>query len=140
MSTRKGRHTTIKEHMPKSHQRQGAWSPARLLRWAKQTGPATAHLVEEILARKPHPEQGYRSCLGLLRLGKNYGQDRLEAACQRAGHMGAYSYQSVKSILQNNLDQQAIPKVNIDSVVTEVEHSNLRGAIYYQNPPAERKQ
>ncbi len=139
LSPRKGGHTTIREHMPKAHQRHGDWSPARLRRWASSTGSATAELVEEILARRPHPEQGYRSCLGIFRLGKSYGHDRLEAACVRAVRMGAFSYQSVKSILKNNLDQQDVPELNNDHPVTEVEHANLRGATYYQNPQEERK-
>ena len=104
----RGRHTTIKEHMPKAHQRHADWSPARLIGWAEKTGEATASVVTHILDSRPHPEQGFRSCLGILRLGKHYGNERLEAACQRAQRLGSYSYKSVQSILKHNLDEQAL--------------------------------
>ena len=83
-SAERGRHTTVTAHLPSAHQRYLAWSPSRLLQWAETIGPATAAVVAAILARRPHPEQGYRSCLGLLRLGREYGPVRLEAACHRA--------------------------------------------------------
>jgi transposase len=79
-----GRHTTDPAHMPKAHQRHLEWSPSRLITWGRTIGPDTAALVEAILADRPHPEQGYRSCLGLLRLGRRYGDVRLEQACTRA--------------------------------------------------------
>ncbi|MEB2346205.1 MAG: hypothetical protein OZ948_15885, partial [Deltaproteobacteria bacterium] len=72
-SYERGRHTTCAEHMPKAHQRHLAWTPSRLVHWAKSIGPGTAALVEAILAERPHPEQGYRSCLGILRLAKRVG-------------------------------------------------------------------
>src|SRR5437899_261236 len=81
----RGQHTTDPAHMPKAHQRHLEWTPSRLIDWARTIGPQTAALVEAILADRPHPEQGYRSCLGILRLAKRYGLERLEAACTRAG-------------------------------------------------------
>src|SRR5262249_4651858 len=104
-SRERGRHTTQTEHMPKAHQRHLEWSPSRIVQWASTIGPATAKLVEAILADRPHPEQGYRSCLGILRLAKRYGDARLEAACARAVAVRARSYRHVESILRNGLDR-----------------------------------
>ncbi len=100
----------------------------RLVRWAQKTGPSTAQLVEQILQTRPHP-QGFRSCLGLMRLGKSYGDERLEAACQRSLRLQSYSYQSVKSILKTGLDRQ--PLLRSDPEATVIEHANVRGAEYY---------
>lgn len=102
---RKGGFTTDAAHRPKSHQKYLEWTPSRMIRWGEQTGPRTAEMVHRILASRPHPEQGFRACLGLLRLGDRYSAPRLEAACARALHVGAVSYQSVKSILNTGLDQ-----------------------------------
>jgi transposase len=129
------RATTVSEHRPKAHQRYLEWTPSRLVDWAKTMGPATADLFERIIATKRHPEQGYRSCLGILRLGKQYSSQRLEAAARRAIALNACSYQSVKSILQRNLDSQSIeaaapPKPPLD-------HPNIGGAEYFNTdePP-----
>lgn len=132
----KGGHTTVREHMPESHRQYGDWSPQRLIDWAKQSGPATAQLVENIINKRRHPEQGYRSCLGVLRLGKSFGNDRLEAACQRAIALGTHRYKSIESILKRGLDQQPIPKqqeldINDDDTVAE-DHENIRGSSYYR--------
>jgi len=105
-----------------------AWPPSRLLNWAKTGGPATAQLFTEILQSKPHPERGYRSCLGLLRLGQRYAAERLEAASQRAVATGACSYHSVKSILERSLDHQAL---EMPPSSPPVAHENLRGAWYF---------
>ena len=94
-SSLKGRHSTIAAHMPTAHQRYAEWTPQRLIHWAAHSGPATAKVVETILASRPHPQQGFRSCLGIMRLGKSYGDERLEAACQRALALGACSYNSI---------------------------------------------
>lgn len=91
-SYQRGRHTTVAEHMPVAHRQHTEWSPSRLINWAATIGLQTRALVEAILADRPHPEQGYRSCLGLLRLGKRYGHARLEAACARALTARARSY------------------------------------------------
>jgi len=128
----KGRHTTASEHMPKSHQRYGDWSPQRMIAWAQKTGEHTARVVEEILASRPHPELGFRSCLGLMRLGKDYGPERLELACRRACYYRAFSFKSVQSILQNNLDGESLPGApETPEVVSPPSHANLRGAAYY---------
>ena len=102
-----GKFTTLEEHRPKSHQRYLEWTPGRLVEWARKTGPQCAKLVEQILTDKPHPEMGFRSCLGIIRLGKGVGPQRLEAACARALRFGTCSYQSIKSILEKGLDRQS---------------------------------
>ena len=99
------RHTTIPEHMPSAHRRYAEWTPARMMREAAKIGPATIALVEAIMKAKPHPEQGFRSCLGILRLAKSYGAQRLEAACQRGNDIGATSYGSIASILKTRARQ-----------------------------------
>jgi transposase len=125
-----GGFTTCPEHMPKSHQRYLEWTPSRIIRWAEQTGSQTAALVARILASRPHPEMGYRSCLGLIRLGKQYSPERLEAACARALQLNALSYRNVKSILQTGLDQAAPPGRQLAFDLPA--HANLRGRDYYQ--------
>jgi transposase len=130
-SAERGRHTTVAAHLPSSHQRYLAWSPSRLIQWAETVGPATAAVVTEILARRPHPEQGYRSCLGMLRLGRTYGPVRLEAACRRAQALEAFTYKSVQSILKTGLDQQPLPTL-APTVPLPFEHDHLRGTTSYQ--------
>jgi transposase len=126
---RQHRHTTIPEHMPSAHRRYADWTPTRLLRDAAAIGPATIALVERILTSKPHPEQGFRACLGILRLVRGYGPERLEAACQRGMDVGARSYGSVQSILRNGLDRAYRPEPVPDEL--PVEHGNIRGSGYY---------
>lgn len=128
-SFHKGKHTTVTQHMPKAHQQYAEWTPQRLVRWAANFGPNTSGLVEAILRKKVHPQQGFRSALGLLRLGKQYGQQRLENACERALTTGATSYKSVASILKANLDKQPLQKTFDDA--EPIEHGNIRGAGYY---------
>jgi len=126
----KGKHTTIKEHMPKSHQRHLEWTPSRIVSWAEKTGKATAELVAAIMESRPHPEQGFRSCLGIMRLCKEYGDERLEAACQRALFIKALSYKSVMSILKTGLDKQPLPK-KPEQQKLPIDHQNIRGSDYY---------
>jgi transposase len=126
---RQHRHTTIAEHMPSSHRRYAEWTPTRLLREAEAIGPSTIALVERILATKPHPEQGFRACLGILRLVRSYGPERLEAACQRGLDIGARTYGSVQSILRNGLDRAYSPEPVPDEL--PVQHENIRGSGYY---------
>jgi transposase len=126
---RKGRHTTQNEHMPKSHQQYLDWTPSRILSWAGTMGEATQKVAETIMTSREHPEQGYRSCLGILRLGKLYGKDRLEAACQRAFAIGASRYKSIRSILEKGLDREALPEAKPAPAIV---HTNLRGPDYYQ--------
>jgi transposase len=120
--------TTVNEHRPKSHQQHLAWPPSCLVHWAESVGPSTAQLFVEILKSKPHPEMGYRSCLGLLRLGQRYAAERLEAASKRAVTTGACSYHSVKSILERSLDRQALETPPSSPPLA---HENLRGASYF---------
>jgi len=123
-----GRFTTLEEHRPKSHQKHLEWTPSRILEWVKTIGPDCARLVEKIMAERPHPEQGFRSALGIIRLGKAVGQDRLEAACRRALHFGTHSSVSVKSMLDKNLEAQPLEQeLPLPSPV----HENLRGGPYY---------
>ena len=125
-SYEKGKYTTKTEHMPKAHQAQAEWTPARLIEWAKKTGPNTAALVEELMSRHVHPQQGFRACQGILRLG--YEPERIEAACARALKMRACTYKSVKAILRNNLDAQPLDDAPQASLPL---HENVRGAGYY---------
>lgn len=123
----RGRHTTLESHMP-PHHRYSKWSPQRLIGWAEKYGQATVRLITAILHNRHHPEQGYRSCLGILRLGERFGDQRLEAACQRALSINALSYRSVESILSHGLDRQPLtPKTS----ATCPQHDNLRGPDYY---------
>lgn len=117
-------------HRPKSHQKHLEWTPSRLISWGNSVGPNTGILVERILQKFKHPEQGYRSCLGLLSLGKQYSTERLEAAALRALTINSPSYRSVKSILQKGLDKTDL--VTRDQRVTP-NHNNVRGAQYYQS-------
>ena len=126
------RHTTLSEHMPKSHQAHREWTPSRLIHWAESVGPATAQVVQTILESKPHPEMGYRACLGILRLAKTYSMARLEAASQRAIRLGTYSYHSLRSILKHSLDRQLW--LDPDNDKSGPQHQNLRGARYYDPP------
>ena len=126
---KKGGYTTDPAHRPKSHQKYLEWTPSRMIRWGEQTGPRTADMVRRILESRPHPEQGFRACLGLLRLGERYTTPRLEAACARALHVGAISYQSVKSILSTGLDQ--IPFEEQTALELPQDHEHVRGKEYY---------
>ena len=123
-----GGYTTLEEHRPKSHQKYLQWTPSRILEWVKTIGPDCARVVDQILASRPHPEQGYRSALGIIRLGKAVGHDRLEAACRRALHFNTCSYTSLKAILENHLDAQPLEQeLPLPSPI----HENLRGGPYY---------
>jgi len=126
---------TIPEHRPKAHQRYLEWTPSRLLSWAEATGPNTAQLFQQILAAKPHPEMGYRACLGLVRLGGKHGLERLEAAAARALHFGAYSIASIESILRHRLEGEPLPGVAANSQPAIAVHANIRGAAYFEAIP-----
>jgi transposase len=120
----KGKHSTTPEHMPQAHREYAEWTPPRLIAWAAQTGPATAQVVTQILSRRAYPEHGYRSCLGIISLGKRFGKERLEAACNRALFINGLSYKSIKSILEHNLDQKPLP---LTPEHPPVSHKNIRG-------------
>lgn len=121
-------HTTIDDHMPKAHQLYAGWTPQRICADASKIGPSTVALVEIILHRRRHPEQGFRSAIGIIRLAKSHGCERLEAACARALEIGARSYSSVNSILKNNLDRKR-PAEPTDGPA--IAHANIRGAHYF---------
>jgi transposase len=124
-----GRHTTDPAHMPESHRRHAEWSPSRIIAWAETTGPSTAALAAAILESRPHPEQGYRSGLGIIRLADRYGTERVEAACAGALAVRALSYRSVESILRHGLDSQPLRS---GPARTHPHHQNLRGSGYYR--------
>jgi transposase len=126
-----GKFTTTPAHMPKAHRAHLEWSPSRLIHWGRSVGPRTADLVKAILDDRPHPEQGYRSCLGILRLAKQYGHARLEAACDRAGRVRARSYRHVESILKNGLDREPLAGEAPARNEVSRSHENIRGGDYY---------
>jgi transposase len=130
-SHERGRHTTKAEHMPRSHRAHAEWTPSRLIRWASKTGPATGRLVAEILRSRPHPEQGYRACLGIMRLGRHYGAERLEAASRRAEHLRSYSYRTVKNVLSSSRDRLPFDDQEEATSSSTPVHANIRGASYY---------
>ena len=136
-SLRRGRHTTIAEHMPESHRRHSQWSPGRLLNWALGIGAGTRDVVKWQLENRPHPEQGYRACLGLLNLAKHYGPARLEAACQRALAIGSPTRKRIKSILDAKLDQHpelfATPGSENPATPPSAAHANVRGADFFRS-------
>ena len=121
---------TLAEHMPSSHRAHAEWTPSRLIGWAEKTGPATGRRVAGILRSRPHPEQGYRACLGIMRLGRLHGDERLEAACARAERLRSYSYRTVKNILASAQDRLPFDDESLSDDVTPAHH-NIRGADYY---------
>jgi transposase len=131
-SDRKGGHSTITEHMPKSHRAHLEWTPGRFLNWAITIGPFMRDLVQHLLTNRPHPEMGFRSCLGLLSLEKRFGKERLDAACQRALALSAPTRSSVLSILEKGLDSQPLPESDTEAAAIPPVHENVRGSAYYQ--------
>lgn len=127
----RGEYSTLVEHMPESHRRYLEWSPTRLISWAGNVGPQTAALVTAILESRPHPEHGYRTCLGIMRLAKHYPPERVEAAARRALALHALSYRSLKSILSRGLDAQPLPLSPEPLPGLAVIHENVRGPAYY---------
>ncbi len=123
------KHTTIPEHMPSSHRRYKGWTIERIREDARRIGPATAALCEQILEARPHPEQGFRACLGIVRLAASFGAERLEAAARHGIEIGAKTYSSVKSILDNKLDRRPAPRRGADA--PPIQHENIRGPRYY---------
>jgi len=126
----RGQHTTLKEHMPPQHREYAEWSPSRFIQWASKTGAATAQLVEKIMAARTYPEQGYRACLGIIRLGQHYEPERVEAAAKRALKFNTCSYRSMSAILAAGLDRQ--PDAGEQPrQMTLLMHGNIRGREYY---------
>ena len=127
----KYRPTTISAHMPLAHQKHAEWNPGRILHWAQTVGSNTAQLAEAILRHRRHPEQGYRSCLGIYRLAQKYGNERVDAACLRASIAGGRSYRHVESILRHGLDRAPALDTGERSQGAYVTHDNIRGRDYY---------
>jgi len=128
--TGKWGHSTQPAHMPRSHREHAEWNPSRILQWAEKSGLSTAQLVSHLLESRLHPEQAYRSCRGLLRLGEHYGKKRLEAACTMALRLQSHSYKTVQNILSSGMDR--CPPEAPDTTTALPEHANIRGASYYQ--------
>jgi transposase len=130
-SIERGKQTTVESHMPKAHRAHRQWTPPKLLQWATTIGPGMHHIVQHQLFESPHPELGYRACLGFLSLARKYDAIRLEAACHRAIKIGSLTRKSVNSILQAGLDQwKEDPKPDHDHPLMSI-HTNIRGATYY---------
>ena len=121
------RHTTTPEHMPSAHRRYAQWTPARMMNEADQIGPATTALFAAIMKTRPHPEQGFRSCLGILSLVKSYGPARVEAACRRGNDIGATTCGSIASILKNALDRACADHAAEPGNEAVFQHDNIRG-------------
>ena len=124
-----GQPSTVAEHMPSAHRAHAEWTPSRLIRWAEKAGPATGQLVERILRSRPHPEQGYRAVLGIMRLGRQHGNDRLDAACTRAIALGSCRFDTVRNILTAGQDR--LPFEPPAETTPTPAHDNIRGAAYY---------
>jgi transposase len=122
--------------MPEPHKKYAEWTPQRIINWAAKTGKATAQTVNAVMESRRHPQQGFRSCMGILSLGKEFTQERLEAACQRAMAIGSPSYKSIQAILKKGLDRLPVHKEEPlqSSFIT---HSNIRGPQYYQTKEGE---
>jgi transposase len=129
LNSGRGGHSTTVEHMPASHRAHAQWSPAKLLGWGQGIGEACAAVVRWQLEHRPHPEQGYRACRGLMRLGRQYGAERLKAACARALLIRALHYNSISSILASGLDRHGTQSQH-DPLAMPV-HENVRGAGCY---------
>lgn len=127
-SAQKGRHSTVAAHMPRAHQQYAAWTPQRLMHWAATSGPAPAQVVAAMLASRPHPHQGFRSCRGSMRLGKSSSAERLEAAWRRALPLGACSYNRIEAILTKGLERQPLPQP--PALLVRPPHPNIRGPQY----------
>jgi transposase len=125
--------TTLVEHMPAAHRAHRQWTIPRLMEWAESLGTHTGKAVHLLLESKPHPEQGYRSCLGLIALARRYGVERLESACRRALLNDSLSHRSIASILANGLDQESLTP-DEEYATQRIVHHNVRGASYYQEP------
>jgi transposase len=122
------RHGTDPDHMPSAHRRYADWTPERFRRWATSVGPQTEGLITAILAHRPHPEQGFRTCLGVLRLLRDLEPSRAEAVSARALQIGALTYKSIASILANRLAAQPARDPEPTAIL---EHANLRGPGYF---------
>jgi transposase len=128
-SRRKYQYSTLKEHMPSAHRFVSDWCPEKFIRWAARISPVVEEYISQVLAAKAHPEQGYKSCIGILSFEKKVGKERLTAACQRGLSFQSYGYQVIKNILSRGLDQLEEPP---ETTYRPPEHENIRGQAYYQ--------
>jgi transposase len=126
--TKPGAFVTENLHMPHEHRRYLEWTPARIKLWGEKIGPHTRELMDQIMEHKDHPEHGFRSCLGIIRLSKTYTPERVENACKRALELQAYNYKSVKSLLERNLENLT----STESKTIVPLHANIRGKSYYR--------
>jgi transposase len=126
----RGTHTTLLDHMPPEHRAYAEWTPSRLIQWAGKTGTSTAELVEKILNSRTYPEQGYRACLGIMRLSRRYDPIRVEAAAKRAIKYNTCSYKSMSAILAAGLDSRTEPDMEKRSPPLP-RHENIRGPEFY---------
>jgi transposase len=126
-----GRHTTRDEHMPEAHRQHASWTPARLVSWAEtNVGPIAGELCAVILENRRHPQQGFRSCLGIIRLAKRHEPARVEAACAKALAMRVYSSRFVENVLRHGLDR--VDDAGGEALPPAVpQHENVRGPGYY---------
>lgn len=129
-TNKKGEFITEDKHMPQEHRQYLEWTPERIKNWADKTGEHTRMLIQGIMDSRKHPDQSFRSCLGIMRLSKQYTVERVENACRRAIAVEAYNYRSIKSILQRGLDKAAYPEEHEEP--KPIEHANIRGGEYYR--------
>ncbi len=128
-SQHKYQYSTQKEHMPSAHRFVSEWCPEKFTRWAARISPVVKEYISKVLASKTHPEQGYKSCIGILNFEKKVGKERLIAACQRGLDFQSYGYQVIKNILNRGLDQLEEPP---QTTYRPPAHKNIRGQAYYQ--------
>lgn len=119
-------YSTLDAHMAPAHQRQADHTIPRVMAWAGSIGPSALALVEVVMSRKKHPEQGVKTCFGILGFSKTFGPQRLENACVRALRFKTFTYKSIQSILQSRLDEQAEPQAR-----ALPRHGNIRGGDYF---------
>lgn len=122
-------YTTITEHLASTHKFITEWTPQKFINWAESIDGAVKEYIIQILDKKQHPEQAYKSCMGVLSLTKKVGEDRLKHACKRATEYNLYSYKTIQNILEKGLDQ-----VDKDPQIDDIlpEHGNIRGKEYYK--------
>jgi transposase len=124
-----GQFQTLAEHMPPRHTAYLKWTPERILEWAESTGPSTKSYCQEVIAHRKHPEQGFRACLGILRLGQKFSAERLEEVCSQALGMKVYSYRVIERLLQERAKSQ--PRKRTRPQTELPHHENIRGSSYY---------
>lgn len=135
-SDHKYKHTTVAAHMPEAHRKQTEWTPERLASWGRTAGEDVATLFKAIMAKKAHPEQGFRTCLGIMRLEEKVGRSRLNAACRRALAIGRLTAASVRTILEHRQEDLPLPGAQIPLRI--IQHENVRGAEYYRQENCEQ--